>query len=211
MSASARSSFRLARTWGGMRTSGAAGRARRFCQWCQAKQDKAATPNAVSRQQSQNQPPGISTGALMSRISPVNALVAALWVAAGGTIRAEELVFIHSTMTAAALPHFKESAQRGGVGLVGAQLDGINSGRAEQFEELGLGLELSLREGHALPFIAGVDFDHFAGFGVLQDEPSQGGQFLLETVGDLDGDQVVPAIGLAKDGEGGLAEGFGQD
>src|SRR5438034_6161746 len=97
MNSSASWSLRRARSWGGTMTSGVGGFARCFCQYRQANQDKAAAPNPPNTHQSQNQPLGISTGALMSRMSSAaSELVPALLVpeAGVGRIRALELVFI---------------------------------------------------------------------------------------------------------------------
>src|SRR5439155_10010524 len=114
-------------------------------------------------------------------------------------------------MTAAPLPGFKKSAQRAGVRLVGAQLNRINARRAKQFQQLGLRSGLALGEGNALPFIRRVHLDDFTRLRVLQNQPAERGQLQLEAVGDLDGDQVVAAIGLAQDSERRLAERFRQD
>ena len=104
-------------------------------------------------------------------------------------------------MTTALFPHFKKSAQHAGVRLVGAQLNGVNVCPAEQFEQFRLRFHLPLGERGALALVAGVHFDDFAGFGVLQNQPAQRGQFQFETIGDLDRDDIVPAIRLAQDRE----------
>src|SRR5881394_3122849 len=97
MRPSACSSFRRARTWGGMMSSTVLGLARCFRQYRQARKETAATAKAPTAHQSQNQPPGISTGALMSRMSgAASELVATLLVAddGAGMMTAEEFVFI---------------------------------------------------------------------------------------------------------------------
>src|SRR5437867_477271 len=96
MRLSACSSLRRARTWGGMMTSSGFVLARSFCQWRQTKYEARAMPSAPSTHQSQNQPLGISTGALMSRMSAASEFVAALLVVedGAGTMTAEEFVFI---------------------------------------------------------------------------------------------------------------------
>ena len=53
--------------------------------------------------------------------------------------------------------------------------------------------------------VARVHFDHLAGLGVLQHQPAERGHFQFVAVGDLDGHDVVPAVGLAQRGEGGLS------
>ena len=111
-------------------------------------------------------------------------------------------------MTPALFPHFKKSAHRAGVRLVGPQLDGVNVCPAEQFEQFRLRLHLPLGERGALALVARVHFNHFAGLGVLQNQPAQRGQLQFETIGDLDRDDIVPAIRLAQDREGSLAERF---
>src|SRR2546430_5348679 len=80
-----------------MMTSCVWGLARRFCQKRQAKQEKAAAARTPVTHQNQNQPLGISTGALMSRMSPLKAFVPAVLVAEEGArmMTAEELVFIY--------------------------------------------------------------------------------------------------------------------
>ena len=116
-------------------TSGAWGLERCFRQYRQAKHDKAATASAPSAHQSQSHRLGISSGALMSRMSPAaSEFVVALLVPADGAgmSTAAELVFIgrrggesdsSSSMTTALLPRFKKPPQRAGVGLVGAELN----------------------------------------------------------------------------------------
>src|SRR5947208_11069436 len=94
-----------------MMTSSAWGLARRFCQKRQAKQEKAAAASAPATHQNQNQPLGISTGALMSRMSPLKAFVPAVLVAEDGTgmMTAEELVVIYITIhDDAAFPVFQK-------------------------------------------------------------------------------------------------------
>ena len=104
-------------------------------------------------------------------------------------------------MTAAFFPHFKESAQRAGVRLVGSQLNGVDVCAAEQFEQFRLRFRLPLDERGPLALVAGVHFNDFAGLGVLQNQPAQRRQFQFETIGDLDRDDIMPAIHLAQDGE----------
>src|SRR6266511_3280498 len=88
--------LRRARSWGGRTAWRAAGLARCLRQKRRAKYDTAATANAPSTLQSQNQPDGISTGALMSRMSPADAFVPTPLVAedGAGMMTADELVFI---------------------------------------------------------------------------------------------------------------------
>src|SRR5439155_14789804 len=81
--------------------------------------------------------------------------------------------FSSLSVTAALFPCFKESAQRAGVGLVGAQLNGVDVCTAEQFEQFRLCFHLPLGEGGALALVAGVHFNDFAGLGVLQNQPAQ--------------------------------------
>ena len=94
-------------------------------------------------------------------------------------------------MTTALLPRLKKSTQRAGVWLIGAQLDRVNPRRAKQFEEFGLRFGLPLRESRAFALIARVDLDHFAGFGVFQNQAAQRGEFKFETVRDLHGHHIM--------------------
>src|SRR5712692_3219267 len=128
--ASAACNLCLARTWGGAggRTDAAT---------CHRRHQTKAQPMiarmaaAARIHQSQAQLLGISTGGLMARISFVRATGDG-----GGTISAELFVIIErkswSAVEAAAFARFKESAQRGGVRLIGAQLNEIDAHGAEQ-------------------------------------------------------------------------------
>src|SRR5712664_4168441 len=117
-SASAACSLSLARTWGGAggRTDAATCLRR---QLTKAQPTIARMAAAARVHQSQAQPLGISTGGLMARISFVRATGDG-----GGTISAELFVIIErkprSAVQAAACARFQESAQRGGVGMIGA-------------------------------------------------------------------------------------------
>src|SRR5258708_40089560 len=103
--------------------------------------------------QSQAQPLRISTGGLMARISFVRATGDG-----DGTISAELFVIIErrpwSAVEAAAFARFKESAQRGGVRLIGAQLNENNEHGAEQFRQFLLRLGLAPLEGGPLAGVA---------------------------------------------------------
>ena len=88
-----RSRFR-ARTWGGMRISGAWRCRRRLSQNRTTSQAAVATATAKSVHPSQAQLLGISTGPLMSRMSSPTARLVAVGPEGGGTMRAPELVFI---------------------------------------------------------------------------------------------------------------------
>jgi len=116
-----------------------------------------------------------------------------------------------SSVQAALFARFKKFCEGGAVRLIGAQLDGINAGAAENFQQVGLRLGLALREGQAFAEFGGVDLDDFAGFGVLQNQAADGGQFEFKAVGDLNGDDVMAAIGLAQRREGGEGERLRQD
>jgi hypothetical protein len=113
-------------------------------------------------------------------------------------------------MLPSSLTGFEKAAQSRRIRRVRAQLDGIDTGRLKEAAKISLGAFLALPENPTLAFIAGVDFDDFAGLGVLQNEITQRRQFRLVTIGDLDGDDVVLAIGLAQSRGGSLAEGFGK-
>ncbi len=78
-------------------------------------------------------------------------------------------------VTAALFAGFKEFAEGRGVGLIGADFDGVHVGGAKEAEEIGLVLGAAVGEGGEFAAVVGVDFDDFAGFGVGEDEaPSAG-------------------------------------
>src|SRR6266542_2407369 len=111
MRASACSSLRRALTWGGMTSSSGSGLVRCFRQYRHAIYEARAMPSPPSPHQNQNQPLGISMGALMSRMSAAaSEFVAALLVAddGAGTMIAEEFVFIVNG-AGAAFPAFQRT------------------------------------------------------------------------------------------------------
>src|SRR6266571_6758382 len=155
--------------------------------------------------QSQAQLLGISTGGLMARISLVRATGDG-----GGRISAELFVIIErksgSAVEAAAFARFKEPAQRGGVGLIGAQLNEIDAHRAEQALQFLLRLGLASGEGGPFAGVTGVDLQDLAGFGILKHEPAQRRHFQFVSVGDVHAHDVVAAIGLSQRRIRGLGE-----
>ena len=113
-----------------------------------------------------------------------------------------------SAMAFAAFTGFEEAPEGGGVRLVGAQLDGIDAGGSEEAAQFFLGFGLALGENGAFARIAGIDFDDLAGFGVFEDEIPERWEFEFEAIDNLDGDDIMAAVGLAESGIGSLAEGF---
>ena len=65
---------------------------------------------------------------------------------------------------------------------------------------------LAQREGVPVTGVAGVQFHHLAGLGVLERQPAQRGQPQFMVVGDVHGHHIVPAIGLAQDRLGGARQ-----
>ena len=94
----------------------------------------------------------------------------------------------------------EETAQGGGVGLVGAQLDRINPNAPKETLQLGLRSQLLLGKTLSVAWVVGVDFDHLAGLGVTQHQTAQRGQFQLETIRDLHRHDIMPPIGLPQSG-----------
>jgi len=91
----------------------------------------------------------------------------------------------------------KETSQRGSVRFIGAQSNGIDAGAAQHSPQLRLLLLLLRGKGTARRSIR-VYFHDVTGFGVLQNEPSQGRKFQFMRVDDLDCDHVVTTIRLAE-------------
>src|SRR5712691_10428740 len=203
-SASAACSLSLARTWGGTGGRTDAVTCLR-CHQTKAQPMTARMAAAARVHQSQAQPLRISTGGLMARISFVRATGDG-----GGTISAELFVIIErksrSAVEAAAFARFKKSAQRGGVGLIGAQLNEIDAHGAEQALQFLLRLGLAPREGGPFAGVTGVDLQDLAGFGILEHEPAQRRQFHFVSVGDVHAHDVVTAIGMSQRRKRGLGE-----
>src|SRR4051812_22621869 len=109
-----------------------------------------------------------------------------------------------------AFASFEKLSQRGGIGLVGAELDRIDAGSAEHARDVGLCFGLALGKCGAFAGVTGADFDNLAGFGVFQHEAAERGQFEFAGIGDLHGHDIVTAIRLAQHREGGLRERFEQ-
>ena len=114
-------------------------------------------------------------------------------------------------MSAPLFARLKKAPQSRTVRFVRAELDGVDACRQEQAAQFLLRFDLPLLKRLPFPFVPGVDFHHFTGFRVLQDEITQGRQFLLEAIHDVHGDDVVTAVNLPKGREGGLSQGFGKN
>src|SRR5688572_1194587 len=110
-------------------------------------------------------------------------------------------------MAHTALPCFEKAAERAGVWGAGAQLNGIDFRGEEKLPELALRFILSFGKCLSLARVARVNLDHFAGFSVAQEKVTEAGKFQFEAIDDLDGDDVVLAVGLFERGGRSLPEG----
>jgi len=128
--------------------------------------------------------------------------------AGGGTRRGSEggEVAMSVEMAAALLPFLEEAGEGTGVRLVGAKLDRVDTGGADGARPICLGLGLAHGEAGAAAFVAGINFHQFAGFGVFEDESSEGGEFEFIAIGDLDGHEVMAAGDLTEAAADGLSE-----
>ncbi len=101
-------------------------------------------------------------------------------------------------MAAPSFARFKKVAQRGGVGLVGAHFNRVNVGGTQRAQHLLLMAGALFGKGVALAGIERVDLQQLARFGVCQHQPAQRRQLHFKTVHHLDGDHVVPPVGLPQ-------------
>ena len=99
------------------------------------------------------------------------------------------------------LTGLKKPRQLNRIRLIGAQLNCVDSGRAKEPRQIGLGTGLSLSETAALASVAGVDLDNFTGLGIVKHQPTQSREFKLKPIGNLHCDDVMPSIGLAQHGK----------
>lgn len=190
---------------GGMTTAGFAAVGLRNRYFRQKYHAISATAIAAATHQSHAYVLGISTGPFSGWISTASA--AFVPPAGEGERRALLLLAMPQTF----FPGFEESRERSRIRLAGAQLDGVDVRRGEEFFQFALSAFLAFGEGFSFARVTGVYFHQFAGFCIAKQEVAERGEFQFEFVDDLDGDDVVLAIGLLEGGGGGLSESLRKD
>src|SRR5215831_14079947 len=97
-----------------------------------------------------------------------------------------------------AFTSLEKAGQFYAIRFVCAEVDGVDASGTEQPSKIRLSLCLALVEGLASALIASVDLHHLTGFGIRQNQPAQRRQLQFESISNLDGDNVMTTVDLAK-------------
>src|SRR5687768_7946721 len=95
---------------------------------------------------------------------------------------------------------FEKTPQRGGVRLVGAQLDMVDVRGAKELLQFSLAFNVPQMERFAPGAVCGVDLDDLSAFSILEDQSPERRKLLFKAVNDLHRHDIVAPIRLAQGG-----------